>query len=262
MINPAGDTLVLAKAENRWMVNKQWPVERSWENNLKIILQKHEVRRVIKGEEKTRLMEHLNQEGVKIEIEGENGIQLEFVAGGNPTRTQSLLSHNGELYAMFVPGYERYLSSIYEMGPYEWRDRTLYYGNERSLKSLQIIPLREGSAQSLSINFEGKQAQVVSSTIGDAETLDTYLQYLNGLYADVWVPHSEHESLKPFLSAPIADLVLEDFNPERSQTLRLYDLPEDPRFYLGEIRNGNDYFLIARNRSEALLKGYHSLVKK
>jgi hypothetical protein len=70
------------------------------------------------------------------------------------------------------------------------------------------------------------------------------------------VPQSEHESLQPFLSQPLADLVLEDFDQNRSRTLRLYDLPEDPRFYLGEILGENDYFLIARNRSDALLKGY------
>jgi hypothetical protein len=144
------------------------------------------------------------------------------------------------------------------MGPYEWRDRTLYYGNERTLKSLRIQPIRTGSAYELLIDFQGNQPRVSGANQDEPERVDSYLQYLNGLYADVWVPHSEHESLKPFLSEPLANLILEDFDAQRSRTLRLYDLPEDPRFYLGELWGGDDYFLIARNRADALLKGYQA----
>lgn len=251
------DTLVvLSKQNGRWYVANTWPIEYSWELNLKTILTRQEVRRSITGAEKEQLLAYLEETGITVSIKDAQGTRLEFVAGGNPTRTQSLLLKDGALYAMFVPGFDRFLSSIYEMGPNEWRDRTLYYGNERTLQVMEVKPIRAGAAESLRIDFTGDLPRALSHVAAPLEQIENYLGYLNGLYADVWVPPAEHEKIRLFLTDPLAELIFKDLKEERSLQLRLYDLPEDPRFYLGEIIGQQDYFLIARNRSELLLKAF------
>jgi hypothetical protein len=250
------DTVVtLSKRDGIWMVNDTWPVERSWEVNIKAVLERHRIRREILGAEKQVILDELAKTGVKVEVLGGEEILLSFVAGGNPTRTRSVITAGGYLYEMFVPGYEAYLSSIYQLGPYEWRDRTLYNGNERTMRSLFVRAFDPAKAVNLLVDFTQDRPRSPQFPELSLDAWDSYLESLNGLFADVWVPSAEQDKVKPYLRDPIVELELEDMLPERSLKVRFYNLPDETRFYLGEIIGNEDYFLISMPRLERILAG-------
>ncbi len=247
-------TIVLSDQQGQWMVDDRWPVEKSWEVNLKAILLRQQVRRTLGQSEVESLKDELAN-WVKVEVYNGDELIQTFRAGGNATRTQSLVEAGGEIYATFVPGYDSYLNSIYELGPYEWRDRTLYRGTEGSLRRFNVNAVKEDLANTFTIAYsDGAFRSEQDSLLGE-ETIREFMRNLNGLYADVWVPYNQNETVRQYLTMPMAELSLNDLSKAKSIQLRFYDLPEDPRFYLGEIIGKEDYFLISRPRLLPMLQG-------
>ena len=247
-------TIVLSENSGQWMVDNRWPIEKSWEVNLKAILLRQQVRRTL-GESEVELLKDDVSNWVKVEVyNGEELIQT-FRAGGNGTRTQSLIEAGGEIYATFVPGYDSYLTSIYELGPYEWRDRTLYRGTDGSLRRFHVKAIKEELANTFTIAYSNGAFRNLENEQLNEEQIRNFMRNLNGLYADVWVPYNQNETVQQYLTMPMAELILDDLSDDKSIELKFYDLPEDQRFYLGEIKGKEDYFLISRPRILPILQG-------
>ncbi|MFZ6663980.1 hypothetical protein [Peijinzhouia sedimentorum] len=247
-------TIVLSEQEGVWKVDDRWPIEKSWEVNLKAILLRQQVRRTL-GESEVELLKDEVSNWVNVEVYNGDELIQAFKAGGNATRTQSLIEAGGEIYATFVPGYDSYLTSIYELGPYEWRDRTLYRGTEGSLRTFTVTAIKQDLANSFTIAYEAGAFRSKENGELDEEEIRNFMRNLNGLYADVWVPYNQNEKVQQYLTMPMAELTLDDLSEEKSIQLKFYDLPEDPRFYLGEILGEEDYFLISRPRLLPILHG-------
>ncbi len=247
-------TIVLSEQEGIWKVDDRWPIEKSWEVNLKAILLRQQVRRTL-GESEVELLKDEVSNWVDVEVYNGDELIQAFKAGGNATRTQSLIEAGGEIYATFVPGYDSYLTSIYELGPYEWRDRTLYGGTEGSLRTFTVTAIKQDLANSFTIAYEAGAFRSKENGELNEEEIRNFMRNLNGLYADVWVPYNQNETVQQYLTMPMAELTLDDLSEEKSIQLKFYDLPEDPRFYLGEILGEEDYFLISRPRLLPILHG-------
>lgn len=247
-------TIVLSERDGIWMVDDRWPIEKSWEVNLKAILLRQQVRRTL-GESEVELLKNEVPNWVKVEVYIGDELIQDFSAGGNATRTQSLIEAGGEIYATFVPGYDSYLTSIYELGPYEWRDRTLYSGTDGSLRTFEVIAIKEDIAKSFVIAYESGAFRSRENGELSEDEIRSFMRNLNGLYADVWVPYNQNETVQQYLTMPMAELILDDLSKEKSVHLKFYDLPEDPRFYLGEILGKEDYFLISRPRLMPMIQG-------
>jgi hypothetical protein len=233
-------TIILSEDNGRWMVDDRWPIEKSWEINLKAILLRQQVRRTL-GESEVAILKDEVPNWVEVKVYNGEELMQSFNAGGNATRTQPLVEAGGEIYATFVPGYDSYLTSIYELGPYEWRDRTLYRGTEGSLRTFEVMAIKDELTNSFSIAYEnGAFRSRENSELGEEEIM-SFMRNLNGLYADVWVPYNQNKTIKQYLTMPMAELILNDLSEEKSIQLKFYDLPEDPRFYLGEILGEEDY---------------------
>jgi len=247
-------TILLSGQTGQWMVDGKWPIEKSWEVNLKAILLRQQVRRTL-GQSEVELLQGEVSNWVKVEVYSGEVLTQAFRAGGNATRTQSLVEAGGEIYATFVPGYDSYLTSIYELGPYEWRDRTLYSGTEGSLRRFNVKALKLDLAKTFSIAYTNGAFRSEENPALSEDEIRQFMRNLNGLFADVWVPFAQNETVRQYLTMPMAELTLEDLARERSRELIFYDLPEDPRFYLGEIKGKEDYFLISRTRLLPMLQG-------
>jgi hypothetical protein len=249
-----GEMVSLQNENGQWVVNQKWPSERSLSNLLKAVLYHQQVRRVL-GEKERQLAEaELQEHGVEVKVNLKGLEPLLFTAGGNAAKTRAYFKAGDEYYAMFIPGYENYLSGIYEMSTLDWRDRSLYRGTLGTLKEINLSMLDANQA-GFQIHFTADGFRWIEKPDYTEEKLRDFLRSLNGIYADLWVPVDQYEKVIPFTQKVMASLQLIDIDKSRSVSFYFYDLPEDTRFYLGKWQNIDEYFLISRERLSVFLKG-------
>ncbi len=140
---------VLEKKEGEWRVNDKYDLDPSMKEVLMALIERISVKREVTGQEKETIKEQVLDTGIHVQIYGEEGLLNEFKAGGSLSTVSSYFVTGDNVYAMHLPGYQSYVSGIFEVKENDWRDRTVFEGTWQDMVSLEIV-LADGD----SIKFE------------------------------------------------------------------------------------------------------------
>ena len=222
-----------------WKVNDLYGVNSNLRTVLLAVLSQVKVRRPVSQIQRVEIANNL-ENALRVLVETEAGL-LDFYAGGNAARTQAyfMLSDDDQPYIVEIPGYRNYLSGIFELTEMQWRDRTLFNTNWRSLQSLKVTYPDGGSGNALNIYFEDQFFKIHGVAAMDTTRLMEYLSAYELFEANEFIPagfRPRYDSLAQ--TGPLAIIELSEINQDRNQRLTIFGKLENDNFILTSNKEG------------------------
>jgi hypothetical protein len=257
----ATDTSNVSLAFNgaRWRVNQKYDADGDMIRVLFATLQQAKPKRPVANMRNDSIYEHLANRGVKVSLfEGEE-LREEFLAGGNPAKTQAFFAdpQSREVYVMAIPGYRVYVSGIFELSENAWKDKLVFGFNWRNFKSL-AVNLSDDPSENFRVSMAGDYFGIEGLPEADTAKLNTFLDDVSLLtvdeyLAEPWLMDSLSHA-KPRLHLKIADV------GNRTYELRLFNSSVSDRIF-GII--GQDQLAVFdRKKIQALLRPKSFFKKK
>jgi hypothetical protein len=188
------DTIELSFNGTRWLVGRQYPTDRNMIEVLFATLLQAEPKRAVASGQKDSVAALLKNAGVLVELFEKEASKLAFVAGSNPSQTQSYFQNkDGEVFIMAIPGYRVNVSAIYALPETEWRDKYVFGFNWTNFKRLEtVFEGRPNYNFSVSMHdgYFGVEGMVTDTT-----KLNEYLDAVSLLQVDRYVVDTARQDM-------------------------------------------------------------------
>jgi hypothetical protein len=260
LLTGAGDSKIdLVFDGARWKVNEQ-AIDPNMVDVLFATMQQAEPKRPVAAAIRDSVNAWLTKFGVKVSLYQTGALKKEFMAGGNPAKTQSYFKDldTDEIYLMVIPGYRVYTSGIFELDVLGWKDKYVFGFNWRNFKKLTAtIPAK------LTESFEiemGKEYFEVKGIEADTAKLNSFLDAVSLTTVVRYLGRNELNGIDSLLTSPgLIEIRVDDISG-KTYSLSLY--PElEPGLTLGLV-NGNQPALLDSRRMRELQLGRSGFLKK
>lgn len=247
------DKIILTKNEHaielkfdgaRWKVNDQL-ADRNMVDVLFATLQQAEPKRAVTESLQDSISTLLKKTGVKVSLFSADNLQREFLAGGNPTKTQAYFknSNEDECYFVVIPGYRVYTSGIFELEEGGWKDKYVFNFNWKNFQTLKsVVPGFPENDFEVGMGKAYFEVKGIAST--DTTKLNDYMNAILSLTVDQYVKKEEvgYDSLlngKPFLEIQVNDV------SGKNYSLSFYE-PGNKTYVIGIIQGSQPAFFDKR----------------
>jgi hypothetical protein len=260
VLTGAGDSKVdLSFDGARWKVNQE-AVDPNMVDVLFATMQQAEPKRPVAAAVRDSVNAWLAKYGVKVSLYEAGEIKREFVAGGNPAKTQSYFKDldSDEIYLVVIPGYRVYTSGIFELDMLGWKDKYVFGFNWRNFKKLTAtLPAKPTE------NFEiemGKEYFEVKGIEADTAKLNSFLDAVSLTTVVRYLSKNELNGIDSMLTKPGSIEIRVDDISGKTYSLSLY--PElEPGLTIGLV-NGNQPAVLDSRRMRELQLGRSGFLKK
>ena len=145
-------TNVLSKGSGNWKVNDTYLLDPSMHKVLMSVLNQVRVKRTVPKTDITKISEDILNNGFKIAISSGSQAERIFYAGGNGISLSYFMDEDEIPYIVHLPGYESYVTGIFEVAENDWRDRLIFKTSWLGIKSLDLsYPGNESNNISLKV---------------------------------------------------------------------------------------------------------------
>ena len=163
----------LVRADGNWRVDNAYDTDAGLVNVLLAVLERVRVSRELGASGISDLVSRIDRQGVWVQLAGER--ESDFYVIGNETKTKTYFMDKDQkrAFEVEIPGYTDYVGGIFELSPEQWRDRTIFDGNARTIQSVRIV---KNNSETLSVNYSERFYTVEG--VDDVDTLKL-VDYLN-----------------------------------------------------------------------------------
>lgn len=208
-IENARDTVELTFVNSRWLVNNDYPADRSMVTLLFATLKQAEPKREI-SKDLVDTIGSASSSNVAL-FSGDQLVQT-FMATGNESKTQSFFKDvkSGKTFLMTIPGYRVYVSGIFELNTGGWRDKMVFGSfNWRNFQNLEArFPDKPG--ENFKVQSEGNGLFGISGIKTDTAKLNTFLDDVSLIQVEDYLESKQLKDsltqVKPFLHLIITDI--------------------------------------------------------
>ncbi len=233
--------IILNRSGGSWMVNGTYPVDEGLRRLLFSILNRIEVKREAEA----------NATGTPTRVKISGDQPMEFEVFGNPTRTKTYFSSQGQTYEVELPGYRDYLGSIFELSKSQWRNRMLFDGNWRSIQRLTLD--YTDSRKDLEIRFQDQFFVIEGVSEIDSNKVVNYLNQFDRFQANELIELPKFPDYQTLAQTePMAVLTIESIHYSTRFSLSFYPMKETDRIGLVSTSTG-DWAVVDRKRLANLL---------
>lgn len=229
---------ILAMEDGRWMVNSKFPLDPSMQKVLMSVLKQVRVKRTVPKNDLKRIREDIREHGFDVKIEHSDGMTEQFHAGGNGISLSYFMGEDSIPYIMQLPGYESYVTGIFEVRENDWRDRLIFQTSWLGLKSMELSYPGKPS-DDLRIIAEKNLYRVSGVEALDTLALMSYLDDISYFFADQFIDHGQipaYDSLKT--SKPFAELSVNSLGLKEPLTIRFFQQLPGEQVVLGILNDG------------------------
>jgi hypothetical protein len=151
-----------------------------------------------------------------------------------------------KVYLMQLPGYQSYVSGIFEVPENDWRDRVIFDGIWQDMVSLKI---NRPNDEEIEFLYDDRLLRIQNQQADTVEVMN-FVERFNYFFVDQFLPE-DHIALEKKESFEDAGTIkIEGLNKDKSLKLKLYKNP-DFNAYLVNI-NGSEWAAIRNERMEKL----------
>ena len=227
----SNSTNEIRRNNGKWRLNDKFDADLNTVEVLKSILSQVKIKRPVAKMSKENIVADLQRTGKKVSIKYSDGSEFNFIAGGNSAKKDSYYLLEDEAYLVEIPGYNNYISGIFELTENQWRDRVLFSSSWRSLQSLDIDYTREG--EDLNIFFDQKFLAVKGVVKLDTTSLMDYMNQFQYFQINDFLEegrYKKYDSLSK--TEPLALLSVRDIDKSKNRELQIFPLMKGESFYL------------------------------
>jgi len=221
-------TNVLSKGSGYWKVNDTYSLDPSMHKVLMSVLNQVRVKRTVPKTDLQKISEDILNSGFKIEIKSSSERDRVFYAGGNGISLSYFMGKDEVPYIVHLPGYESYVTGIFEVAENDWRDRLIFKTSWLGIKTLDLS-YPGNASNNISIRAENNLYTVAGITKLDTASLMGFLDKISYFYTDQYIDAGQveaYDSLKE--TKPFAILIVNSLGMNEPAIIKFYDqLPGD-----------------------------------
>lgn len=252
-VSAPGHAVELTKNLNGWTLNDTLKADPNMIQVLRSILSQVKVQRPVARLNHAEIVSDLEKNGCKVSVSFEDGAVSEYIAGGDNSKKTAFYLRDNDAYVVQIPGYNHYISGIFELTSSQWRDRLLFSSTWRSLKSLKLD--YTDKPESLNIYFDKKFLTVENVEKLDTTALMDYLQQYEYFQINDYLEKGKYPRYDELAkSTPLAQLSIRDIDQTKDTDLSIYPLLEGEAFYLISDNNGEMMVIDSGRMSKILSK--------
>lgn len=247
-LSSSGQKLELKFENNRWRVNDRWDADTRMITVLFATLRQVEVRRPVAATLRDSVTNWLRRKGMKVTLFEEGTRRMEFLAGGNASKTEAWFLKEGDPqpYAMIIPGYRVYVAGILELDEGGWRSKRVFDFNWMNFKSLTATYPGEPK-QSIEVEMKNHIPGIKNMVRVDTTKLSDYLDAVSLLFVTRYISLGEGEIDSLVATSPVARIEIKDI-ASRTYALELFAPRKNEGEIFGRLADGQR---VALKRSKA-----------
>lgn len=243
----------LSKGNTHWMVNGRFPMDHSMQKVLLSVLHQVRVKKTVPRNDLERIRKDIINNGFRIEVNYESGDSDVFYAGGNGISLSYFMDEDSVPYIVHLPGYESYVTGIFEVKEDDWRDRMIYQTSWLGIKSLNLTypgnPMHD-----VIIRAADDLYQVEGVANLDTTALMTYLDEISYFYTDQYIESGQIPSYDSLLrTKPFARFSVNSLGMKEPVTIDFYREIPGENVILGFLNN-TQLCLFNKSRISGILK--------
>lgn len=230
----------IERTTNGWELNNRYKVDRNLLRVFQSVMQQIRIKRKLGETELTELTQRLKNDGTRVDLTLNEGKLIFHILGNEMmTKTYALSEDLSEGFEVEIPGYNDYLGSIFALKTSQWRDRTIFSGNWRTIQSL-AIDYSSDKYGDLEIWFEDDFFKVKGVNAIDSNQVVGYFEQFQYLQANEMIEKGAYErydsltETTPFLKMKINDIKLEE-----SYEITIFPPLENEKILLVTDNKGN-----------------------
>jgi hypothetical protein len=230
----------LVKDKDNWRIQRKYFADPDMVNVLLNALNEVRVRRPVPRSIASRISNEMDNRGVEVEVYSGNRLISSFLAGGDEEKRDSYFSFSkgGEPMMVYLPGYNTYISGIFELKENEWRDRVVFNSNWTTLQSLEVS-YPQNPAQNFQIVFQNDFFHIPDLELVDTAKMMSYIELYNYIEVENYAVGEKFPALDSIRNTtPLVQIKLDDLNSTKSNTLVLYRPLDDDMTTLGVVGEG------------------------
>jgi hypothetical protein len=220
--------IILEEQSGQWQVNNQYDVDPSMQTVLMAVLNQVRVKRAVPKNKVEAISQDLGENGHRVEILMENGESRNFLAGGNGISISYFQNPGEDPYIVYLPGYESYVSGIFEVTVNDWRDRLIFQTSWLGLKQLSLI-YPANPEKNVIIKPDNNLYRVENVSSLDTTALMNFIDEISYFYTDQFISEGQipsYDSLR--LTVPSLLLSVEAISLAQTMVVRIFPaLPEE-----------------------------------
>lgn len=230
-------TNVLSRSSGNWKVNDTYLMDPSMHKVLMSVLKQVRVKRTVPKSDLSKISEDILNNGFKIEIKSSTEPVSIFYAGGNGISLSYFMGDDEIPYIVHLPGYESYVTGIFEVAENDWRDRLIFKTSWLGVKSLN---LSYGDNPSDNINIRAENNLYTVSGINklDTASLMGFLDKISYFYTDQYIEVGQvaaYDSLKK--TKPFARLEVNSLGMDEPAIIEFYNQLRGDNVIMGVLQD-------------------------
>lgn len=237
LIDKGFEKLTIRYDRGKWMVNDEIDADMSRVDVLFAIINQVKVRRPVAKSEVEQVKNKLTKSGSKVSIfEGESVVK-EFYAGGNDDKSEAyFMPIGGEPYVVNIPGYQSYVSGIFEMRRKDWRNRLIFATNNWLTLDRMSLSYSKYPNEGIDVVYGNDNTYRIEQ-LQEADTAQMYafMEAVSFLQVYDYIQpgeYPEYDSLQSL--GPQASITVSDVSTNRKKLDFYRRIPND-RYVLGVI---------------------------
>lgn len=245
--------VILEEHSGQWRVNNSYDVDPSMYTVLMAVLNQVRVKRTVPKNRVESISQDLEKNGHRVEIIMENGESRKFFAGGNGISISYFQYPGEDPFVVYLPGYESYVSGIFEVTLNDWRDRLIFQTSWLGLQQLSLTYPNDPE-KNVIVKPENDLYRIENVSKLDTATLMNFIDEISYFYTDQYISEGQvpaYDSLR--LTVPSLILTLEAISLDRTMQIRLFPPLPGEEVRLGII-NENDMCLFNKQRIDFIFK--------
>ncbi len=178
--------IVLEKKGQGWLVNGKYNLDLSMRKVILAVLHEVRIKQTVPKNKLEEIRNKLLENGNKVIIRQTGNRETTYYAGGNGISVSYFMFPGDSPYIVYLPGYESYVSGIFEVSENDWRDRLIYQTSWVGLNRLSLL-YPERPSDNLVIESEGDLFRIENLTSVDTTAMMDYIEMMSLMYTDQYI---------------------------------------------------------------------------
>ncbi|MDQ3536087.1 MAG: hypothetical protein M3421_10730 [Bacteroidota bacterium] len=230
----------LIKDKGIWRIQNQYEADPAMAQVLLQALNEVRIKRPVPGNHSRRISNDLANKGIKVMVYEEDRLISSFLAGGDMEKRESYfadINKDEEPMIVYIPGYDNYVSGIFELKESDWRNRVVFQSNWTSLQNVKVTYPNE-PYNDFEIVFEDDFFHMPDVEQVDTAKMMAYIELYNYVEAENYISKEKFPKIDSLLkTSPFIKIEIKDLNSKKDNSLQLFKPVNTDQTLLGIVGN-------------------------
>lgn len=214
-----GKNILQQNKAGKWIINEKHLADAPLMRQLFALLQKIDIKKPVSANLKTEIIAQIEQKGIDIQFGSANDLRQSFKIIGKESECYAMRA-DGEVFVLYVPGYNISLSEVFYLTEGDWREKTIIASRFLAVKKVAISYTAKPQ-ESFVIQRDSSFFKVEGISKLDTNMVGNYVDAFKSVRVFSFL---DEPAIKDSLQKiePYCIITLDDIDKEKSNTIKVF----------------------------------------